>query len=192
MLNIVLFGPPGAGKGTQSEKIIEKYHLTHISTGDLFRKHLKEETELGKLAQTYMDKGHLVPDEVVDKMVDDRISNDSTSRGFIFDGYPRTVAQAEALDRLMEKQGNSISAMICLTVPEEELINRILHRGKSSGRTDDQSVEKIHTRIEVYNGETLPVAEYYDQKGLLSSIEGLGSIDDIFARISQTIDALKA
>ena len=127
MLNIVLFGPPGAGKGTQSEKIIEKYNLTHISTGDLFRKHLKEETSLGKLAQTFMDKGHLVPDEVVDSMVDDRISGEMDGPGFIFDGYPRTVSQAEALDRLMERHGQSISAMICLQVPEDELVIRILN-----------------------------------------------------------------
>ena len=190
MLNIVLFGPPGAGKGTQSEKIIEKYNLVHISTGDLFRKHLKENTELGKLAQKYMDEGRLVPDEVVDKMVDDRISNDMDHAGFIFDGYPRTVSQAEALDRLMDRLNTGISAMICLQVEEEELINRILLRGKDSGRADDQTREKIHTRIEVYNKETLPVAEYYDRKGILNNIVGSGGIEDIFNRISQTIDSL--
>ena len=192
MLNIVLFGPPGAGKGTQSEKIIEKYNLTHISTGDLFRKHLKEETSLGKLAQTFMDKGHLVPDEVVDSMVDDRISGEMDGPGFIFDGYPRTVSQAEALDRLMERHGQSISAMICLQVPEDELVIRILNRGKSSGRADDQSEEKIHTRIQVYNQETLPVAQYYESKGLLNNIAGTGGIDDIFNRIAEKIDSLTA
>ena len=190
MLNIVLFGPPGAGKGTQSEKIIEKYNLTHISTGDLFRKHLGEGTDLGKLAQQYMDNGRLVPDEVVIKMVDERLNEGDGSNGYIFDGFPRTVSQAEALDDLMEKHNTRIAGMLCLQVPEEELINRILLRGKSSGRADDQSREKIHTRIEVYNSETLPVADYYNQKGLLNDIEGLGGIDEIFGRISVAIDSL--
>jgi adenylate kinase len=189
MLNIVLFGPPGAGKGTQSEKIIGKYKLTHISTGDIFRKHLENGTELGKLAQKYMDDGKLVPDEVVVKMVDEKISNDFNSSGYIFDGYPRTVSQAEALDQLMERHNTKISGMISLQVPEEELIQRIMLRGKSSGRTDDQSREKIHTRIEVYNAETLPVADYYDRKGILNNIAGLGEINDIFERIFKSIDS---
>ena len=135
MYNLVLFGPPGAGKGTQSEMIIEKFNLTHISTGDLFRKHLGEGTELGKLAQKYMDEGNLVPDEVVIKMVELKITTENNTNGFIFDGFPRTVTQAKALDQLLEKEGTEISGMILLDVDEFELINRIMLRGKSSGRT---------------------------------------------------------
>lgn len=189
MLNIILFGPPGAGKGTQSENIISKYNLTHISTGDLFRKHLKEGTELGKTAQKYMDEGRLVPDAVVIGMVDDKINGSTESNGFILDGFPRTVAQAEALDALLEKKGAPIKGMIALDVPKEELIARIQERGKTSGRTDDQDLAKIETRIQVYLDETLPVAKYYEGKGKFTSIHGVGSIEEIFAKISATIDS---
>ncbi|EKB50046.1 adenylate kinase [Cecembia lonarensis] len=188
MLNIVLFGPPGAGKGTQSEKIIEKYQLTHLSTGDLFRKHLGEGTELGKLARKYMDQGHLVPDEVVIGMVDDKIANTPDTKGFIFDGFPRTVAQAEALDKLMQKNNTEISGMIALDVAEEELKERIRERGKTSGRADDQDEEKIATRIKVYLDETLPVADYYEKQGKFSKINGIGTIDGIFEDICTVID----
>lgn len=188
MLNIVLFGPPGAGKGTQSEKLIEKYKVDHISTGDLFRKHLGEGTELGKLAQKYMDEGNLVPDEVVIGMVDDKINSSTDLRGFIFDGFPRTVAQARALDDLLVKKGTNISGMISLEVPEEELKQRIKERGKTSGRSDDQDEEKINNRIKVYKEETLPVAEYYQNQGKLSKIHGVGGIDEIFGKICAVID----
>lgn len=191
MLNIVLFGPPGAGKGTQSEKIIAKYNLVHLSTGDLFRKHLKEGTDLGKKAQSFMDEGRLVPDEVVIGMVDDKMESTAGAAGFIFDGFPRTVPQAEALDRLLTEKGESISLMLLLDVPKEELIKRIQERGKTSGRTDDQDLEKINTRIEVYEQETLPVAEYYQQQNKLRKIYGVGGIEKIFDDICQEIDAIK-
>lgn len=188
MLNIVLFGPPGAGKGTQSEKIIEKYHLTHLSTGDLFRKHLGEGTDLGKLARKYMDEGRLVPDEVVIGMVEDKINSTADTNGFIFDGFPRTVAQAEALDAMMTKNNLRISGMIALDVAEEILKERIRERGKTSGRADDQDDAKIATRIKVYLDETLPVAAYYEKQGKFTKINGVGSIEGIFDNISKVMD----
>ena len=190
MYNLVLFGPPGAGKGTQSEMIIEKFNLTHISTGDLFRKHLGEGTELGKLAQKYMDEGNLVPDEVVIKMVELKITSENSTNGFIFDGFPRTVTQAKALDQLLEKEGTEISGMILLDVDEFELINRIMLRGKSSGRTDDQDINKVNNRIKVYKKETVPVATYYEEQGKLNTIVGVGSVDNIFSDISEVIERL--
>ena len=190
MYNLVLFGPPGAGKGTQSEMIIEKFNLTHISTGDLFRKHLGEGTELGKLAQKYMDEGNLVPDEVVIKMVELKIKSENNSNGFIFDGFPRTVTQAKALDVLLEKEGTEISGMILLDVDKFELINRIMLRGKSSGRSDDQDINKVNNRIKVYKKETLPVATYYQEQGKLNTIVGVGSVDNIFSDISEVIERL--
>lgn len=188
MLNIVLFGPPGAGKGTQSQKLIEKYQLKHISTGDIFRKHLTEGTELGKKARSYMDNGNLVPDEVVIGMVGETIKESSTSKGFIFDGFPRTVAQAEALDGLMKNFNMKIDGMVALEVPEEELKTRIRERGKTSGRADDQDEEKINNRINVYKTETLPVAEYYTQQGKYAKVDGVGSIEEIFNDICTKID----
>jgi len=190
MYNLVLFGPPGAGKGTQSEMIIEKFNLTHISTGDLFRKHLGEGTELGKLAQKYMDEGNLVPDEVVIKMVELKITTENSSNGFIFDGFPRTVTQAKALDQLLEKEGTEISGMILLDVDEFELINRIMLRGKSSGRSDDQDINKVNNRIKVYKKETIPVATFYEEQGKLNTIVGVGSVDNIFSDISEVIEKL--
>lgn len=192
MLNIVLFGPPGAGKGTQSEKLIEKYELNHISTGDLFRKHLSEGSELGQLARKYMDEGRLVPDEVVIGMVDDKIKSTKDAEGFIFDGFPRTVAQAKALDDLLEKNSMEISGMIALEVPEDVLKERIRGRGKTSGRVDDQDEEKINTRIQVYLDETLPVADFYKAQGKLSNVDGVGEIEEIFEKITKVIDQYKA
>jgi adenylate kinase len=189
MLNIVLFGPPGAGKGTQSEKIIQKYGLTHLSTGDLFRKHLGEGTELGLLAKKYMDQGHLVPDQVVISMVEDKITSTSDSKGFIFDGFPRTTAQAEALDAMLLANGMKISGMIALDVPQEILRERIKERGKTSNRADDQDDEKISTRIKVYLDETLPVANYYQNQGKFKKINGVGDIDEIFQEISDLVDS---
>ena len=184
MLNIVLFGPPGAGKGTQSEKLIEKYKLTHISTGDLFRKHLSEGSELGKLAQKYMDSGNLVPDEVVIGMVDDKMKSTTGAKGVIFDGFPRTVAQAEALDKLLNGMGTPIKGMVALNVPEAEEL------GKTSGRADDQDEAKITTRIKVYQDETLPVANYYKGQNKYYEIEGVGEIEEIFDDICSVIDSL--
>ena len=189
MVNIVLFGPPGAGKGTQSEKIIEKYGLKHISTGDLFRKHLGEGTELGKKAQNYMDNGKLVPDEVVIGMVGETVKEFQTAPGFIFDGFPRTVAQAEALDALLAKYDTSIACMIMLEVPVEELKKRLLERGKTSGRADDQNEEKINVRIQEYNNKTVPVAEFYAKQDKICKVNGVGSIASIFGQIQKEIDS---
>lgn len=188
MLNIVLFGPPGAGKGTQSEKLIEKYSLTHLSTGDLFRKHLGEGTDLGMLARKFMDEGKLVPDEVVIGMVETKIKDTLDSNGFIFDGFPRTVAQAKALDEMLFDLGLNISGMIALDVPEDVLKSRIHERGKTSGRVDDQDIAKIETRIKVYLDETLPVAGFYNKQNKLTKVHGVGTIDEIFSNISNVID----
>ena len=188
MVNIVLFGPPGAGKGTQSENIIEKYGLKHISTGDLFRKHLGEGTELGKKAQSYMDNGKLVPDEVVIGMVDETINDHKTAPGFIFDGFPRTVAQAEALDTLLEAHDTNIACMIELDVPQDELKRRLLERGKTSGRADDQNEEKINVRIQEYLNKTVPVAEFYAGQDKNCKVNGVGSIAGIFEEITDAID----
>lgn len=188
MVNIVLFGPPGAGKGTQSENIIEKYGLKHISTGDLFRKHLGEGTTLGKEARSYMDNGKLVPDEVVIGMVDETINEHKDAPGFIFDGFPRTVAQAEALDDLMAKHDTDIACMIELEVPQPELKKRLLKRGETSGRVDDQNEEKINVRIQEYLNKTVPVAEFYAGQNKNCKINGVGSIDEIFGNIKEAID----
>lgn len=192
MLNIVLFGPPGAGKGTQSEKLIEHYNLLHISTGDLFRKHLGEGTELGKKAKGYMDDGKLVPDQLVVDMVDVKLQEDNDRQGTIFDGFPRTIPQAEALDQLLESKGMPIAVTVMLDVPDDELILRLMERGKTSGRTDDQDKSKIETRLQVYKDETLPVANYYKAQGKLAVVDGVGSINDIFERITEAVDASKA
>ncbi len=191
MLNIILFGPPGAGKGTQSEKIIARYKLTHIATGDLFRKHLGEGTDLGNLAQKYMDEGNLVPDEVVIGMVDEKLKEVKNENGYIFDGFPRTVTQAKALDALLEEKGQPIAGMIALEVPDKELKNRIKERGKTSGRSDDQDDKKIENRIRVYQEETMPVAKYYDSQNKFVKIDGVGSIHQIFENICSEIEKLK-
>jgi adenylate kinase len=188
MLNIVLFGPPGAGKGTQSEKLIDAYNLTHLSTGDLFRKNISEGTERGLLARKFMDEGNLVPDEVVIGMVEDKVKSTRDTAGFIFDGFPRTVAQAKALDKLMIENGTPIDLMLALSVDEEELLARLIKRGKISGRPDDQDPEKIRNRFAVYHRETTPVAEYYKAQGKLVNIDGVGGIDAIFGRLTETID----
>lgn len=187
MINLVLFGPPGAGKGTQSEKIISTFGLKHISTGDLFRKHLGEGTELGKEARSYMDNGKLVPDEVVIGMVDDFLNENIDAKGFIFDGFPRTVAQAEALDELLSKRETKIDCMIMLDVPQDELKRRLLERGKTSGRSDDQNEEKINVRIQEYLNKTLPVAAFYEEQGKACKVNGVGTIDGIFEEIESAI-----
>ena len=188
MINLVLFGPPGAGKGTQSAKLIEKYKLLHISTGDLFRKHLKEGTALGKLAQDYMSKGNLVPDQVVIDMVDDRIKSSGNTSGIIFDGFPRTVPQAEALDVLMKKNNTSITTLIELIVTEDELKKRLAERALKENRPDDAKPEVIENRISVYKAETIPVARYYEKQGKYATIVGIGDIDLIFSSLCREID----
>ena len=188
MINIILFGPPGAGKGTQSAKLIEKYSLTHISTGDLFRKHLKEGTPLGKLAQDYMNKGNLVPDQVVIDMVDDKIKSSGKISGIIFDGFPRTIPQAEALDRLLNAKNAPIKVLVELVVPEDELRQRLADRAVKENRPDDAKPEVIENRISVYKSETAAVAEYYKKHNKYASVIGVGEIDGIFKNICREID----
>lgn len=188
MINIILFGPPGAGKGTQSAKLIEKYNLTHISTGDLFRKHLKEGTPLGKLAQEYMNQGNLVPDQVVIDMVDEKISSAPEASGIIFDGFPRTIPQAEALDALLEKKQAPIKILVELVVPEDELRKRLADRATKENRPDDAKPEVIENRINVYKAETAAVAEYYKKHNKYASVIGLGPIDEIFTNLCVEID----
>lgn len=188
MINIILFGPPGAGKGTQSAKLIEKYSLLHISTGDLFRKHLKEGTPLGQLAQGYMTKGNLVPDQVVIDMVDDKIKNSPGVEGIIFDGFPRTIPQAEALDRLLASINAPIKVLVELVVPEDELKARLASRAVKENRPDDAKPEVIANRISVYKAETVSVAGYYKDLGRYASVVGVGEIDLIFANICREID----
>jgi adenylate kinase len=189
MLNIVLFGPPGAGKGTQSEKIQARYQLVHLSTGDLFRLHFKEGTELGKEAQKFMDEGNLVPDRIVIEMVDEKINHHLEAGGFIFDGFPRTVTQANSLDEMLERRNIPIQKMLSLEVPDEELRKRLLLRGQTSGRADDQNEEKINNRIRVYKEETMPVADYYKQSERFRSVNGVGSVEEIFDSICAEIDS---
>ncbi|MBW7845004.1 MAG: adenylate kinase [Bacteroidia bacterium] len=191
MLNIVLFGPPGAGKGTQSAKLIEKYNLVHLSTGDIFRANIKNETELGKLAKSYIDKGQLVPDEVTIGMLADEVNKNTNAKGFIFDGFPRTQAQAEALDTLLRNKNSSITLMLALEVEEEELRKRLLLRGKDSGRADDQNPEIIQNRINVYNAETTPVKDFYQNQGKYKGINGIGEIETIFEALCTAIDTNK-
>jgi adenylate kinase len=190
MLNIVLFGPPGAGKGTQSENLIRRYGLVHLSTGDIFRSNIKGETELGKLAKSFMDKGELVPDQVTISMLQAAVNAIPEAKGFIFDGFPRTSAQAEALDEFLAQSGESITCMLALEVEEEELKSRLLNRAKTSGRPDDAKPEIIQTRIDVYKRETAPVADYYRAQGKYYGINGTGSIDVICGRLFQAIDVL--
>lgn len=188
MVNIILFGPPGAGKGTQSAKIIAKYSLLHIATGDLFRQHLKEGTPLGILAKDYMNKGNLVPDQVVIDMVDDKIKSSEKPTGIIFDGFPRTIPQAEALDNLLATKNAPIKVLIELVVPEDELRKRLADRALKENRPDDAKPEVIENRIQVYKAETVSVAEYYKKLGRYASVVGVGSIDDIFSNICREID----
>ena len=188
MINLILFGPPGAGKGTQSAKLIEKYSLTHISTGDLFRKHLKEGTALGKLAQDYMNKGNLVPDKVVIDMVDDKITSGGKTGGIIFDGFPRTIPQAQALDKLLDQKRAPIKVLIELVVPEDELRKRLADRAIKENRPDDAKPEVIENRIGVYRAETAAVADFYKKHNKYSSVIGVGPVEDIFKNICVEVD----
>lgn len=190
MLNLVLFGPPGAGKGTQSEFLVTRYSLVHLSTGDLFRFNIKNETELGLLARSYMDKGALVPDSVTISMLEDAVNKNPDAKGFIFDGFPRTNAQAEALDSFLNGRNVSITSMIALEVEEKELKTRLLERGKTSGRPDDADPEVIQNRINTYNKETSPVKNHYDTQGKYCGVNGLGSIEEITDRLIAVIDSL--
>lgn len=188
MFNIILFGPPGSGKGTQSEKLIDKYGLVHLSTGDLLRKERKLRTPLGIEAQQFVDKDQLVPDEVVIGMISSALDENAEARGFLFDGFPRTTAQAEALDKLLELKKSDISLVLFLEVNEEELIKRLVNRGKTSGRTDDADETIQRKRQEVYKSETLPVAAHYARAKKVVNVNGVGGIDDIFSRLSAQID----
>ncbi len=190
MKNLILFGPPGSGKGTQAERLIEKYGLVHISTGDLFRYEMGNNTPLGLQAKAYMAEGRLVPDEVTIGMLRNKVEMHPEATGFIFDGFPRTIPQAEALDRLLADMGTEIAGLIALDVDEEEIVTRILNRGKSSGRPDDNDESIIRNRITVYKEQTTPVFDYYAELGKSHSIAGVGSIDDIFERLCSTIDQL--
>ena len=188
MLNLVLFGPPGAGKGTQSQKIVDKYNLVHLSTGDIFRFNIKNQTELGALAKSYMDKGELVPDEVTIQMLKAEVEKNATAGGFIFDGFPRTIPQAEALDALLTAMNTSITLMVSLEVPEEELLKRLLLRGKDSGRPDDTDENVIRNRIKVYHEQTAVAADYYSKQGKFHSVQGVGEIETIFQSICNVVN----
>ncbi len=188
MFNVILFGPPGSGKGTQSEKLIAKYGLKHLSTGDLLRSEISGQTALGLEAKKFMDKGQLVPDEVVIGMISSAIDHNDKITGFLFDGFPRTAAQAEALDKLLDLKNASIAIMLALDVSEEELVKRLMKRGETSGRSDDTNESVIRARIDEYHAKTTSVADYYHQFDKVKMIKGEGSIDDIFLALCQEID----
>jgi len=188
MFNLILFGPPGSGKGTQSEKLIAKYGLKHLSTGDLLRSEIAGQTPLGIEAKKIMDKGQLVPDEVVIGMISSALDSNPNAKGFLFDGFPRTPAQAEALDKLLELKKTAITAMLALEVSEEELVKRLLKRGETSGRSDDTNENVIRARINEYRNKTAVVADYYDQFDKVITVKGEGGIDDIFSALCKEID----
>lgn len=190
MKNIVLFGPPGAGKGTQAEILKEKYGLVHISTGDVFRFNIKNKTELGVLAKSYIDNGDLVPDQVTIDMLKAEVNKNPQANGFIFDGFPRTESQAESLDAFLSEKNEGISGMVALEVPEELLIQRILNRGKTSGRADDQDEEKIRNRFNEYQTKTAILKDYYEKQDKYFGVNGVGSIEEITAKLEKVIDTL--
>ncbi len=191
MINIVLFGKPGAGKGTQAEFLKEKYNLTHLSTGDIFRFNIKNDTDLGKLAKTFIDKGDLVPDEVTIQMLQSEVDSNPDSAGFLFDGFPRTIAQAEALDAFLASKSQEITATVALEADDEILVQRKLKRGITTGRSDDQDEEKIRNRYQEYNEKTAPLMEYYNQQGKFHSVDGIGSITEVNERLNLVFDNLK-
>ncbi|HVW62838.1 MAG TPA: adenylate kinase [Puia sp.] len=188
MFNLILFGPPGSGKGTQSERLISKYGLKHLSTGDLLRSEIAGQTPLGLAAKSFMDKGQLVPDEVVIEMISSALDNNPQANGFLFDGFPRTTAQAEALDKLLSQKGTSIAVVLALQVGQDELIKRLLNRGLTSGRSDDTKEDVILARLTEYEKKTAAVADYYSKYDKVVIIKGEGSIDDIFDSLSDAID----
>lgn len=188
MFNLILFGPPGGGKGTQAEKIVEKFGLIHLSTGNLLRQEISEKTPLGQEAKNFIDKGQLVPDEVVIGMIDSCLEKNSDAKGFLFDGFPRNIAQVEALDKLLAFRKNKIDKVIKLDVPDEECLKRLMKRGETSGRSDDASEEVNRKRLQIYHSETAPCAEYYQTQEKLIEVQGVGTIDDIFSKISVIIE----
>lgn len=190
MLNIVIFGAPGSGKGTQSEKIVEKYGINHISTGDVLRAEIKNGTELGKTAKGYIDQGQLIPDSLMIDILAGVFDSFRDSRGVIFDGFPRTIAQAGALKQMLAERGQSVSIMLDLDVPEDELMTRLIKRGKESGRADDNE-ETIKKRLVVYHSQTAPLIDWYKGEGLYRHINGLGDLDTITAEICEAIDQVK-
>jgi adenylate kinase len=192
MFNLILFGPPGSGKGTQSEKIVNKFGLKHLSTGDLLRREIADKTPLGMEAKNFMDKGQLVPDEVVIGMIDSSLEKNPGAKGFLFDGFPRTAAQAEALDKLLALKKTSITKVLALEVSEEELVKRLLKRGETSGRSDDTNEEVIRKRFAVYQKETSAVADHYKALGKFESIKGEGTVDEIFESLTNAIEAQMA
>lgn len=189
MLNLIIFGAPGSGKGTQSDALIERYGFDHISTGDLLRAEMKAQTSLGEKAKSFINAGQLVPDEVVIGMIENYLNENKPKRGIIFDGFPRTIPQADALSELLAKHNTNISGVLDLQVDEEELIERLLNRGKASGRSDD-NLETIQNRLSVYHTQTSPLAEYYAKKKLHYPIKGLGSVEEITERIAKVVDSL--
>lgn len=190
MTNVILFGPPGSGKGTQAKKLATDYHFLHISTGDLFRAEIGNKTELGLEAMSYISKGLLVPDEITIGMLRKKVEENHDVKGVIFDGFPRNVLQAEALDELLAERDQRISALIALDVDDQEIINRILERAKTSGRVDDADEEIIRNRIQVYKGETAPVFDFYSEDDRSFKVHGVGSIDEIYNRLSNLVDTL--
>lgn len=190
MFNLVLFGPPGAGKGTQAEKLIKKYGFNHISTGEVIREQIRKRTELGLSVQSYIEKGLLAPDELVINIIADYVASHKDAKGNIFDGFPRTTVQAEAFDKIMNSNGIPVSVMLSLEVPDEELVKRLLLRGKESGRADDSNESVIRNRINVYKAQTAVVADYYKPQGKFRAVNGLGTIDEIFDRLCKEIDSL--
>ena len=191
MLNIVLFGPPGAGKGTQAEVLVEKFKLKHLSTGDILRDRIAKKTELGILAKSYIDQGNLVPDEVVVGMIKNVVKENQDAKGFIFDGFPRTTEQAVALDEMLKELEIPLTGMLALEVEKEELIKRLLERGKTSGRSDDADVSVIENRINVYNEKTFPLVSYYSKQDKYHPIEGIGTIEEITTRLEKVINSFK-
>lgn len=188
MFNLILFGPPGSGKGTQSEKIVEKFGLIHLSTGNLLRQEIADKTPLGMEARNFMDKGQLVPDEVVIGMIDSSLEKHADAKGFLFDGFPRTIAQAEALDKLLTLKKTGICKVLALEVTEDELVKRLVKRGETSGRSDDTNEQVIRKRFSVYKNETQPVADYYKAQDKLETIHGEGSVDEIFSKLGHCIE----
>jgi len=190
MINLILFGKPGAGKGTQAAFLKKRYDLVHISTGDLFRHHIQQKTALGTLAQSYMDQGDLVPDQVTINMLEQEVVQNPQAKGFIFDGFPRTTAQAQALDEFLNVQGMAISATLALEATDDLLVDRLLKRGETSGRTDDQEEAKIRNRFDEYNAKTAPLKAYYQAQNKFFIIDGVGAIEEITARLEEVVDQL--
>lgn len=191
MLNIVIFGPPGSGKGTQSKKLIEKYNLIHLSTGDILRAAIKNKTPLGIMAKEYMDKGELVPDKDVIQMVINKLDKYNNTDGFIFDGFPRTQNQAEILKNLLKERNTKVNVMITLDVNHDELLKRLINRSKEMDRSDDKDVSIIENRINVYNKQTAPIIDFYKMRNKYQSVDGIGTVDDIFERICKIVDKYK-